>query len=60
MVGQAFHLLGQPVPGQRLQRLDDAGMERPPPLLEERFVGHLMGEPMLEGVVDLGEEARLV
>ena len=35
MVGQPFHLLGHPVPGERLQGLDDAGMQRPPPLLEQ-------------------------
>ena len=60
MVGQAFDLLGHPVPSERLQRLDDAGMQRPPPLLEETAVGHLMGQGVLEGVLAFGEEARLV
>jgi hypothetical protein len=36
-------LLGHPVPGERLQGLDDASMERSPPLLEERLVGYLLG-----------------
>ena len=41
MMGQAFHLLGHPVPGKRLQGRDDAGMQRSPPLLEQPAVGHL-------------------
>ena len=60
MVGQAFDLLGQPVAGERLEGLDDAGVQRPPPLLEQAAVGHLVGEGVLEGVLALGKEARLV
>ena len=60
MVRQAFDLLGHPVPSERLQGLDDAGMQRPPPLLEQAAVGHLVGQGVLEGVLALGEEARLV
>ena len=60
MVGQPFDLLGHPVPSERLQGLDDAGMERPPPLLEQAAVGHLVREGVLEGVFELGKEARLV
>ena len=50
MVGQPFHLLGQPVPGERLQGRDDAGVQRAPPLLEQHLVGHLLGEGVREGV----------
>jgi hypothetical protein len=32
MVGQAFDLLSQSLPGERLQGLDNPGMQRPPPL----------------------------
>ena len=63
MVGQPFHLsLRQPPrsPAKRLQGLDDPGMERAPPLLEQRLIGHLLGQGVLEGVLDVGEEARLV
>ena len=60
MVGQAFDLLGHPLSGERLQGLDDAGMQRAPPLLEQRLVGHLLGEGVLEGVFDLGEQARFI
>ena len=59
MVGQAFDLLG-PRSGERLEGLDDAGMQRPPPLQEETAIGHLVGEGMLEGVGRLGEQTCLV
>ena len=51
MVRQAFDLLGHPVPGERLQGLDNAGMQRPPPLLQQLSVGHLVGQGVLEGVL---------
>jgi hypothetical protein len=60
MVGQTFDLLGPLVPSERLQGLDKAGMEHPPPLMEEAAVGHLLGEGMLEGVDRLRKQARLV
>ena len=60
MVRQAFHLLGHAVPDEGLQGLDDAGMESAPPLLEQRLIGHLLSEDVLEGVLVLGEEARLI
>ena len=50
MVGQAFDLLAHPVPGRAFQHLDDAGMQRPPSLLQQAAIGHLLGEGMLEGV----------
>jgi hypothetical protein len=60
MIGQPFHLLGHLISGKRLQGRDDPGMECPPPLLEQRLIGHLLGEGVLEGVLYIGEEARLV
>ena len=60
MVGQAFDLLGHPLGRERLEGLDNAGVEHPPPLLQEAAVGHLVGQGMLEGVLALGKEARLV
>ena len=60
MVRQAFDLLGHPVPDERFEGLDDAGMQHPPPLLEQAAVGHLMGQGVLEGVLVVGKEARLV
>ena len=60
MVGQAFDLLGHSVPGERLEGLDDAGMERPPSFLEQTAVGDFVGEGVLEGVFVVGKEPRLV
>src|SRR5262249_8348061 len=60
VVGQAFGLLSYPVPSESFQGPDDARMQRPPPLLEEAAVGHLVRQGVLEGVFQLGEEARLV
>jgi hypothetical protein len=60
MVGQAFDLLGQAVSIEGLQGLDNAGMERSPPLLEEAAVGHLVGQGVLESVGQLGEKTRLI
>ena len=57
---QAFHLLGQPLRGERLQGLDNTGVQHPPPLLEETAIGHLVRQGVLEGVLALGEEPRLV
>jgi hypothetical protein len=35
-------------------------MEHPPPLVQEAAVGHLLREGMLEGVGQLGKQARIV
>src|SRR5262249_57073790 len=60
VVGQPLDLLGGAVAGDRLDRLDDVGVERPPPLLEQAAVGDFVGERVLEGVLEVGKEARLV
>ncbi len=60
MVRQALDLLGQPVPASASRASTMPGMQRPPPLLQEAAVGHLMGEGVLEGVLVLRKEARLV
>ena len=56
---EAFKLLDR-VPSERFKGCDNVGMQYPPPLLEEAAVGHLLGEGVLEGVDQLGEQARLV
>jgi hypothetical protein len=60
VVRQAFDLLGHPVPGERFDGFNDAGMERAPPPLEQTAVGHFMGQGMLEGVFAVRKEPRLV
>src|SRR5712691_2471055 len=57
---QAFDLRGHLIPGERFEGRDDPGMERSPPLLEQTPVGHLMGEGVLEGVLALRKEPRLI
>ena len=60
MVGQPFHLLGHPLPGQGFEDLDDPRVQGAPPLLEETAVGHFVGEGVLEGILALGKEPGLV
>jgi hypothetical protein len=59
MMRQTFDLLGHPVPGECLEAFDNAGMQRPPPLLEQTPIGHLVRQGMLEGVFRLRKEARV-
>src|SRR5712691_7543900 len=60
MVRQALDLLSHPIPHERFDGVDDAGMERSPPLQQKAAIGHLVGEGMLEGILVLGKEACLV
>src|SRR5919108_656166 len=47
-------------PIEGLEGLHKAGMEDPPPLLQEAAVGHLVGEGVLEGALGFEKEPRLV
>ena len=58
VIGEPVELVCHPVPGERLQGVDEAAMERPPPLLHEAPVRHLMGQGVLEGVRGGRNEAR--
>ena len=60
VVRQASDLLTYLAPSKRFQGRDDAGMQRPPPLLEETAVGHLVGQGMRKGVFVCRKEPRLV
>src|SRR5712691_1875821 len=60
MVGQAFDLLGYLVPVDRFEALDNPGVEHPSPLQQEAAVGHLVRQGMLEGIVALREQPRLI
>ena len=60
MVRQAFHLLGHPFGRERLEGLDQARVQPPPPLQQEAVVGHLVRQGVLEGVFALGEQACLI
>jgi hypothetical protein len=60
MVCQAFDLLRDLLPDERFEGLDDAGVDHPPPLLEQTAVGHLVREGVFEGVLVVGKEPCLV
>src|SRR5262249_27080645 len=60
LVREPFDLFAPPVPGQRLKRLNDAGMQRSPPLQQKAAVGYLVRQGVLEGVLALRKKPRLV
>ena len=60
MVSHALDLLAQPIAVQRFDRLHDPGMERAPAVLQHAAVRDLVGQRVLEGVLEIREEARLV
>src|SRR5262245_24424180 len=60
MVGQALDMLGHSLPSERFKALYNAGMQYPPPLMEETPIGHFIGESVLEGILTLGKEPCLV
>ena len=60
MVGEPFNVLAQPVLIEAFDGADDPGIEVAAPVVEEAPVGHLMRERVLEGVLEVGEQARLV
>jgi hypothetical protein len=60
VVRERFDMLVQPIFVEPLQRLDNARVESTPPLLEHTTVGDLVGQRMLERVLEVGKEARFV
>ena len=60
MGGEAVDLLGEAVGIQPFHRSHDARVERTSPLLEEAPVGDLVGEGMLERVLEVGKEPRFI
>ena len=53
-------MLAEAIAVERLDRVDDPRVKRAAALLEQAAVGDLVGEGVLEGVLEIGEEARLV
>jgi hypothetical protein len=60
MVSQAFDLPAQPIRVERLERLHNPRMEYAPTVVEHAPVGHLVSEGVLERVLEIREDARLV
>ena len=60
MVRQSFDVLAQPIRVEALDRVHDLAVEIAPPVLEETAVGHVVSQSMLEGVLEVRKDARLV
>src|SRR5262252_5411127 len=60
VMAQTLDLFGQALGIERLDGVDNPAVEQTPPVLEHVAVGNIMGERMLEGVLDIRKEARLV
>src|SRR5215813_1178039 len=60
VMAQTLDLFGQALGIERLDRVDDLGMELTPPVVEHAPVGDIVGERMLEGVLDIRKQAGLV
>ena len=59
-MGEPLDLLAEAVSVERLDRLDDPRVERAAPLLQQAAVGDLVRERVLEGVLEIREQPRLV
>ena len=60
VVGEAIHLLGKTAQRHALDDRDETGMQGLPLFVQERAVGDLVSQRVLEGVLEIGKEARLV
>jgi hypothetical protein len=58
-MGEPLDLLTEAITVEALHGLRDPDVEVTAPAGEEAPVGHLVGERVLEGVFEIGEEARL-
>ena len=52
--------LAQPVGMQPLDRLHDGGVKGAPPILQQAAISHVVGERVLERVLEIGEQTRFV
>jgi len=59
-MSQALDLFGQPVGIERFHGLNDACVQHPAPLVQKTTIGHLVGEGVLKGIFEFGEEASFV
>src|SRR6266567_1629150 len=60
VLGQPLDVLAQPTGIELLDGLDDSGVEGAAARLEQASIRDLVRQRVLEGVLDVGEEARLV
>lgn len=60
VVRQPLDLLGEPTRMNRFDRLHDLSVQHVPAVLEHASVGYIVRKRVLERVLQVGEEARLV
>ena len=60
VVCEPLDLFAHAVYTELFEDLHTSGVQRAAPFLEEAAIGHLVGEGMLEGVLELREQARLI
>src|SRR5882724_9072630 len=60
VVGEPLDVLGEPIGIEPLDHLDDARVQLTTSLLQKGAVSHVVRERVLEGVFEVGKEARLV
>src|SRR4029453_14049280 len=60
MWGERFYLFAEPVDVQFFDGAHDTPVEEPTALLQQAAVGHLVGQRVLEGVLEGGEQLGLV
>ena len=60
VMGEPLDLLAEAIPVERLDRVDDPRVKLAAPLLQQAAVRDLVGERVLEGVLEIREEPGLV
>src|SRR5262249_50201438 len=60
MMTQTVGVFAEPIGIQALDAVHDFAMEATPPVVEQAAVGDLVGEGMLERVLEIREEMRLI
>src|SRR5215467_11203140 len=59
-MGQRLDVLGKSVRIETLESVDDTSVQRAPTVLEHAAIRHVVGQRVLEGVLEIGEDASLV
>src|SRR5262249_56515167 len=60
VVRQPVNLLGEPLRRQPFEGVDNGGVQRAPPLLEDTPIGYFMRQGVLEGIFQVREQVCLV
>ena len=60
VVRECLEMLDQAVGMESLDRIDDLGVQRPTPIVEQTPISDVVDQRVLEGVLEIREQARLV